>query len=273
MNSNRELPLPVERVHAPSAEIFKKLYADPGKPVLISGVVSEWNACSQWTIPYFNSIAGDRLVTVRRMRNGAYIAARREEMKLMDYLEIVSNKAVGNERVYLGGQDVKKIFPEIVDDYTVPQYIESEKIDTVCYIGSQVHSQIHFHPYGKALLCVVSGRKRVKLFAPDQTPYLYQKFNFSKIEGEPVDLNSFPLYRNARYYECEVHAGEMLFFPIYWWHGVETDDFTSAIVFFWDDSRKTRWNPPEGIRWYYPPLFEASSWLIEGKKRLQYFKS
>ncbi|MCQ8129797.1 cupin-like domain-containing protein [Methylomonas rivi] len=259
----------VARVDAPSVEEFTSLYAEPGKPVLISGVVSNWPAYSLWNQKYFNSIAGDRLIPVKRMRNGDYLEAANELMKLSEYLNIVSKKQTGEDRFYLSEQPVKRVLPEVVADYSKPTYIESDDPLAVCYIGSHVHSQMHFHPYGKALLCVVSGRKRVKLFAPDQTQFLYQKYNFSKITEEPVDLEKYPLYANANYYECEVNAGEMLFFPIYWWHGVDTQEFTSAVVFFWNDSRRLRWSPPPGIPWHTPLLFEIASWYFKGKAILR----
>lgn len=265
MKSTSNLPMQVARVDSPSVEDFNELYGEPGKPVLITGVVSKWKACSLWSPEYFKSLAGARLVPVKRMDNGNYLQARTEMMTLADYLDSVVRMPDGSERLYLSQQAIGRILPEIASDYTVPAYINSPKPLSVCYIGSHVHSQIHFHKYGKALLCVVSGSKKIKLFAPDQTPFLYQTHNFSKINGEPVDLDVYPLYEKAQYYECEVKSGEMLFFPIYWWHGVETEEFTSAVVFFWDDPRKLRWFPPKGIRWYYPPLFEVTSWIIKGK--------
>jgi hypothetical protein len=267
MKSTENLPLQVDRVDSPSIEEFTRFYAEPGKPVLITGIVSEWQACSLWNPQYFKSLAGERSVPVKRMCNGNYLDARTEMMKLADYLDSIDNP-IGNERIYLSQQSVEQILPEIAGDYTVPPYIDSSKFISTCYIGGHVHSQIHFHRYGKALLCVVSGCKRVKLFAPDQTPFLYQKYNFSKIKGEPVDLDVYPLYEQAQYYECEVKSGEMLFFPIYWWHGVETEEFSSAVVFFWDDPRKLRWFPPTGISWYYPPLFEGLLWIIKGRDKL-----
>ncbi|MGH8557517.1 MAG: cupin-like domain-containing protein [Methylococcales bacterium] len=268
MKSNEKVPLEVSHLDSPSFEEFNRLYAEPGKPVLITGVTSKWRACSLWNPQYFKSFAGGRLVPVKRIRNGNYVGARTEMMALSDYLDSVTGDPVGQERFYLSEQPIGQILPELADDYAVPVYVTSPEFLSVCYIGSHVYSQIHFHPYGKALLCVVSGRKKVKLFAPDQTPFLYQKYNFSRLEGEPVDLDAFPLYEKANCYECEVKSGEMLFFPIYWWHGVETKEFSSSVVFFWDDSRKVRWFPPAGIPWYYPPLFEAALWGIRGKGML-----
>ncbi len=269
MSSNKDLPLQVDRIHAPSIEEFNRLYAEPGKPVLITGVVSNWKASAIWKPQYFNSIARDRQIPVKRMRNGAYLDARTELMTVADYLHAVSNEQDGNERFYLSEQKVEDILPEIIDDYEVPVYINAKEPLAVCYIGSHVYSQIHYHPLGKALLCVVSGRKRVKLFSPDQTPFLYPKYNFSMIEEEPVDLDKYPLYGKTQYYECEVKAGEMLFFPIYWWHGVETEEFTSAVVFFWNDPRKLRWFPPSGIPWYHPLLFEIAPWFFKAKKMMK----
>lgn len=273
MYADENLPLQVERVHAPSVEEFNRLYAEQGKPVLMTGLVSEWAACSNWNTDYFKSIAGERPVPIKRMRDGDYIGSRTEMMPLADYLNAVSKVEMptGDERCYLSEQLVEKVLPEITRDYTVPPYIASSDYSSVCYIGSHVYSQIHFHPFGKALLCVVSGRKRVRLFSPDQTPFLYQKYNFSKIKDESVDLDEFPLYAKARYYECEVKAGEMLFFPIYWWHGVQTEEFTSAVVFFWNDPARSRWRTPEGIPWHTPLLFEIVSWLAKVKKSSKLF--
>lgn len=266
MNSKNDYPLQIERIHAPSVDEFNRLYAEPGKPVLITGVVSNWEACKLWNSQYLCSVAGEREVPVKRMSNGSYLDARTEMIRLKDYLHVASKEQNGDELLYLSEQPVEKILPEIVEDYTVPEYINTKEKLAVCYLGSHVYSQMHFHPLGKALLCVVSGRKNVKLYAPDQTPFLYQKYNFSKIDSDPVDLEKYPLYGKAKYYECEVKSGEMLFFPIYWWHGVETEEFTSAVVFFWNDSRKVRWLPPSGIPWYTPLIFEVAPWYFKTKK-------
>jgi hypothetical protein len=249
----------IERVHSPSVEEFNNLYANQGKPVLITGVVSNWKAYGLWNPAYFKSVCGDRQVGVRRFTNGAYNKSTAENMRLADYLDVVSQAQTGDERLYLGGQPLNSILPEVCGDYVVPQYVDTDKFQLIAYMGSSVHSQLHFHPFAKALLCVVSGSKRIKIFAPDQTPYLYQTLNFSRIEGEPVDLKKFPLYAKAHYYEIEVKAGEMLFFPIYWWHGVETMDFTSAIVFFWKDNSLTKYFPPRGIPWHTPLAIMADS--------------
>lgn len=267
-----DFSLTIDRVDKLSVDDFINIYSKQNKPVLVTGVVSEWKAFSKWNIKYLKSVVGHKSIPIKRMHNGNYVDARTETMRFSDYLDIVINKPIKDERYYLSEQPVNNIFQEITKDFNVPEYIQSDEYKTVCYMGSNVYSQIHFHPYGNALLCVVSGTKRVKLFAPDQTPYLYQKFNFSKINSEPVDLKKFPLYKKARYLELEVKAGEMLFFPIYWWHGVETEAFSSALVFFWDDPRKERWSTPKGIPWYCPILFEPVALFNKSKKFLKSFK-
>lgn len=203
------------------------------------------------------------------MQNGVYSNARVEKMKLSDYLETISKEPIGNERLYFSEESVYRILPEITKDYCPPLYIKSKNIRAVIYMGNNVHSQIHFHMRGKALLCQVIGRKRVKLFSPEQTPFLYQELNFSRIEGEPVDLNKYPLYAKARYYECDLDPGEMLFIPIYWWHGVETIGFGCSIVFFWNDPWKSRLFPPRGIPLHYGSMFELYSLALRCKSILR----
>ncbi|WGS87250.1 cupin-like domain-containing protein [Methylomonas sp. UP202] len=269
---NDDFSCVVDRINSPTLEEFNMLYVQSSRPVIITGGLENWTASSKWNPYYFKSVCGSRTVPVKRMNNGSYLNAPIEMLKFDDYLDRVSSqKPNSEERFYLSEQPIKKILPEIASDFEVPVYVDAKEYLSMCYIGSHVNSQIHFHPYGKALLCVVSGCKRVKLFSPDQTDFLYCKYNFSKIDCDPVDLDKYPLYKKAKYYECEIRAGEMMFFPIYWWHGVQTDEFSSAVVFFWDDSRKVRWNSPSGIPRHYPFLFEVNSFVVKARNRIRQF--
>lgn len=144
MKSTKNLPLQVDRVDSPSIEEFTRFYAKPGKPILITGIISAWRACSLCNPQYFKLLVAESSVPVKRMCNGNYLDARIEMMKLADYLDSIDNP-IGNEQIYLSQQLVGQILPEIVGDYTVPPYIDSSKFRSVCYLGGYMHSQIHFH--------------------------------------------------------------------------------------------------------------------------------
>lgn len=67
-------------------------------------------------------------------------------------------------------------------------------------------SNLHYDPY-QNLLCVVRGTKRVRLFSPGATPYLYpmplygESPNHSNVDVTAPDLVTHPLYREAAEHE------------------------------------------------------------------------
>lgn len=67
-------------------------------------------------------------------------------------------------------------------------------------------SNLHYDPY-QNLLCVVRGTKRVRIFSPGATPYLYpmplygESPNHSSVDVTAPDLITHPLYREAAEHE------------------------------------------------------------------------
>jgi len=119
--------LPITCIDSPSIEDFNKLYENLNKPVLITGVVSKWRAVSLWNSQYFKSFAENRLVPVKRMKNGNYLGAKTEIMTLGEYLDKANACPTDEERLYLSEQSTDKIMPEVIDDYIPPPYINTSK--------------------------------------------------------------------------------------------------------------------------------------------------
>jgi hypothetical protein len=250
-------PLPVETIEAPTFREFEARYTS--KPFLVKGFTSKWRAHTLWQDPdYFKGVAGDRLVPVKRMQNGSYRGAPTSQMKLSDYLDAVSKAPVGSDRLYFSETPLDRTLPELLADIETPPYVGGNDHASVIYFGNDVFSQIHYHAYGKALLCQITGHKRVTLFAPDQSKYLYPVWNFSGIDCFPVDLQKYPKYARATGYECLVEAGDLLYIPIYWWHGVHTPELSAAITYFWADDWKKRWFSPRGIPKVESVLLQAA---------------
>ena len=67
------------------------------------------------------------------------------------------------------------------------------------------------------------GRKRVILFAPDQSRHLYQHpFTVASfVDTQKPDFDQYPALRQAKGYECILHPGETLFIPSGFWHSVK----------------------------------------------------
>jgi hypothetical protein len=77
-------------------------------------------------------------------------------------------------------------------------------------------------------LCVITGHKRVTLYSPADTPYLYApSLSSMAAHHSPVDisdpqLDKYPLFTRATPYVIELHRGDALFIPEGWWHQVDS---------------------------------------------------
>ena len=91
------------------------------------------------------------------------------------------------------------------------------------------------------LLCQVAGFKYVRLYDLDQTPHLRATtqrartsnvFGTSPVRVEAPDLAAYPEFASARYEECLLAPGDMLFIPKSHWHYVRSLS-TSVSVNVW----------------------------------------
>jgi hypothetical protein len=248
----------LERVEAPSQEEFERRFLKPGRPVLIKGVVDKWPA-SRWNPDQLLSRVGSNQVPVSVMpRPGDYAGSVRRKMPLSEYVAALARAPEGPGEIYLGEVPLAKFFPELLPDVQRPSFFpQEEPLNAVLYMGSRQFSQLHYHPQGSATLCQVYGHKRLWLYPPDQTPYLYKypwysdNSNMSLTTSPQPDPATFPKFGKARAIELVIGPGELLFIPIYWWHAVQNEELNIAVVFFWYRSARSRWLPPPGMRAEY----------------------
>ncbi|XP_020786899.2 LOW QUALITY PROTEIN: HSPB1-associated protein 1 homolog [Boleophthalmus pectinirostris] len=109
-------------------------------------------------------------------------------------------------------------------------WIGTEGADTPCHLDS----------YGFNLVLQVQGRKRWRLFPPEDTPKLYptripyeESSIFSRVDVLNPDLNRFKDFRGARAHCVTLLPGQVLFVPRHWWHYVESVDPVTVSVNTW----------------------------------------
>lgn len=99
----------------------------------------------------------------------------------------------------------------------------------------------HDHPYN--LACVVAGRRRFTLFAPQQVGNLYIGPLEHTPSGAPIsvvhpkspDFERYPRYREALAASlvAEMEAGDALYIPPLWFHQVEALEKVNLLVNYW----------------------------------------
>ncbi|MEW6737472.1 MAG: cupin-like domain-containing protein [Acidobacteriota bacterium] len=249
----------VERVAALTKAAFET-YISAGRPVIITDVVNKWPAYHCWTIDYLKSIIGDTIVPVEHYPEGDYYnlnalsVKNREPMRFGDYLDLLEPNSTRKDKYYLAEVSIKRYLSALKSDYEVPQLLAEWHTIQKAFIGYNSISAGHYHPSEQAFLCQVRGRKRVILYPPKQTPYLYpfpcysDNFNFSQINPAQPNYQKFASFHDAQAVECMLEPGEILFIPIHWWHFVYGLDFSVSITFFWWANWQQWVFPTPGLR-------------------------
>ena len=239
----------VERIERPDRNAFYKNYVLPNKPVIISKAVNEWKAFSTWSIDYFKSIAGDTNIRVEVSPNKVFPPVHEqsikrsgyhhESMTFGEYIDKITSESLGAYGYYFAQQPVDVLFPQLMNDIKSPDYFKEESLisTNLWFAGAGNITPMHYDLVHN-LFAQVIGRKRVTLFAPEQTKLLYPFpktspiAHFSRVNLDDPDLVKFPRFPYARPLECIVEPGDILFIPIFWWHQVYSLDVSVAISFW-----------------------------------------
>ncbi|CAO3622181.1 unnamed protein product [Cunninghamella blakesleeana] len=164
-----------------------------------------------------------------------------------------SSSSSSNEIAYLAQHDLFYQIPLLENDISIPDYCFICPQPSIYYTPREINndnhdviknawfgpkgtvSPLHHDPYHN-LLAQVVGRKYIRLYAPTESNTLYPydgiMTNTSQVDIDHPDTDKFPLFTKAKYIECILYPGEILYIPPKWWHYVRSLD-TSFSVSFW----------------------------------------
>jgi len=229
----------IERRSNLSYEEFVREYASIGKPVILTDATKNWKALKKWSMDFFKSEYGSVKAFVTdykaeiKTRDRTY-----ESMSIMEYINVINN-STGDKLLYLSALHVGN-HPELWEDCEEPIYFNNwyRKVplkifqkylnDTYDIMIGQKDTSIGLHcdrRHDQAWVVVISGRKQVLLFSPDQEKYLYE----GQVDCFNPDLQKFPMYANAKPVECILNQGEMLYIPSDWWHHLKNLENTITL--------------------------------------------
>lgn len=221
-----------------------------------------WAALAKWSAAYLREQLGGRQVKVHLQELDAEGAPRSyggekrpQEIEFVEFLDCIACSPP-KRRYYLlfgniecprtfAARVARPIFPELSPDVPVPELLPRHRLFEInlwmSYDGAITN--LHFDPFDN-LLCVVQGRKSLRVFAPDQTQRLHLKpvFDASNPVHSPVnalapDLAAHPQFRGARYHTATIERGDALYMPAGYWHHVRSEGFNVAVNFWWKEER------------------------------------
>lgn len=246
--SNR-IPL----LDAPPADAHHFVSRFLGKqPVLMRAACDGWDALHLWqNDAYLEKTAGKTLFNVEFSSSRLFgDAVPHWGFELMSLSQFANRyRSNSTHFLYLNGA-----IPSVLHgDFSLPAYVPCmrdahppyQRLINMWWGRGGETSTLHVDLQDN-ILHMVRGSKRVVLFAPNQTRYLYERLDFARTETRvsPVlnvwrkNAAQFPLYEQAEMHVVHVQQGQALYIPALWWHHVESiaapQGGNIAVNIWWD---------------------------------------
>jgi hypothetical protein len=147
--------------------------------------------------------------------------------------------------LYAGALNTASYFPAFSRANALPGLIDAPAVLESIWIGNDTVIAPHYDNT-ENIACVVAGRRRFTLFPIEQYPNMYVgPLDFTPA-GQPIslvdtrhpDFETFPRFRHALEAAevAELEAGDAIYIPTLWWHGVESlTSFGMLVNYWWRD--------------------------------------
>ena len=170
----------------------------------------------------------------------------RRMMKLLDALQTMVEAMDRPEApsIYVGSVPTGDSLPGFAAANAMP--LLGQGASPRIWLGTRSNVSCHHDTFDN-IACVIAGRRRFTLFAPELIGKLYVGPIDNTMAGAPVSLaasadaapeGQFPLFEEirAQALEAELEAGDALYLPKLWWHKVESLAPLNGLVNYWWDA-------------------------------------
>ncbi len=239
-----------------------------GEPAVLRGLVRDWPAVAAARegrlSAYLGAMATDVPVPVvaaapaeeGRLHYEPSLRGpnfRRTPATLRGFLDALDRGGKGTLAVQ--GLDLASVLPDFAARHAMP--LLAPDVPPRAWIGTAAVVATHNDPM-ENIACVVAGRRRFTLFAPEEVANLYMGPFHVTPAGTPVsmvhltapDLARYPRFAtalaNAR--TAELGPGDAVYIPYAWYHHVEALDPVNMLVnYWWDPARRDLGSPWDAL--------------------------
>jgi hypothetical protein len=216
----------VENAAELSQEDFNRKYFRPQKPVLLKGLAKLQPAGEKWTIDWFKETMGDLEIAVfdNNVKKHRYSTTTTPDIKMpfREFLDVIAHEEASSLRMFI--YNLYKQNPDLRKDFACPHFINQGPMKRMGFMflgGKDTDARLHYDTdYSNVILTQIFGRKRVILFEPKYTPFLYKvPFNVhSLMDLKNADPEDWPGLKYVRGIEVIQEAGDGIFMPSGYWH-------------------------------------------------------
>ena len=203
------------------------------EPALLDDFSKSWPCHKKWTYDFLKKKCGNLRVQynepIKDKRKSKLIPPVSGKMLFRDYIHLLERNHPSEKRLFLN-YSLFKYDKSLEKDIPIPKGWVSNFLLPYRFLFFGVkNSKVRLHydlDEANVFLTQIKGRKKVWLFHPDNTPYLY-KYPFavhSAVDFFNPDFKKYSLFKQAKAKEVIIHPGQTLYMPSGWWHAIEYID-------------------------------------------------
>lgn len=239
----------IKRVKRLTKSQFENGYLNKTTPVIISSGL-KWKAL-MWSPEYFENLFPEKIVDLDLnysipTKGKNYLKSNIiEQVSMKEAINLIYCNNNPNIKHYLSQKSLYTEFPELTQDIGMPPWKDTNTAHSEysinLWFGEAGNATPLHYDVSHNFLIQIHGRKRIRLFAPSDTQYLYRHITQSRgprylsqiPDIDNLDDEKYPKLRHAMAYEGILHPKETLFIPSGWWHDIRSLDHAISINFWW----------------------------------------
>jgi hypothetical protein len=242
-------PVPLPRVRDLDRKTFMKEFVAKSHPVVFEGAAKDWECCRKWTFEWIKEQYGDDDVYLvdhaGADRNS--LAGESEHLTLADLIDGIDHGSMKYARFH----PLLQRHPELRADIN-QAWLKAHLTNpltswahfyTLFLGGKGTDTAIHCAP-NENIFVQIHGRKKWRLYPMDHMaifdpPANRSVYKFTYYKTDEPDDERFPMVRHMDWYETELHAGDVLYNPPYYWHHVSNPVSSIGVGCRWSNIRTT----------------------------------
>nr|GAT53338.1 leucine-rich repeat-containing protein SOG2 [Mycena chlorophos] len=220
---------------------------DHKRPFILRGFASQWPALKEhpWASnQYLRSVSGQGRIVPVEVGHDYRTDDWTQKLVAWDtFLDSLDDDSGGKQPLYLAQHSLLMQFPALRADIQVPDYVyaaiprpegcdppqNDEQLVINAWLGPKnTVSPAHTDPYFNFYVQVV-GRKTVWLAAPEARRGMYADGNTSAVDVFSPDREKQREFLLVEGLSGSLEAGDMLFIPAGWWHGMRAESRITCV--------------------------------------------
>lgn len=192
-------------------------------PVIVSDLAADWPALKRWSPEWLSANFGEKPVRVYDASFGEPGKNYMGSVGTMSFAEYLDETLTQGKDLRMFLYNIGQRIPQLLDDVPFPDVgLTFSRNFVFTFFGCKdAITPLHFDiDMGYVFYTAVHGRRRIRLFAPDQSTALYHHpftvRSYANLD-EP-DLHEQPLLAEAQGYEIVLEPGQTLVLPPGYWH-------------------------------------------------------